>query len=474
MIILLIEVIPLAYNFVTPALAEIAKDFETTAVGWVITIVTLVLAATTPIVGKLGDIYGKKRVMLAASGVFAAGSIIAALAPTFGLFLLGRGLQGAGMGILVLAYGLIRDVLPREMVPVALGFIATGMGASTILGPILGGFLIDNFGYSSVFWAQLAHVAVAGVLVAALVPESTLRTPSRLDVAGALILGVGAFILLFGIGQAMTWGVTDVKTVITVLGGLAILVGWLFYERMPAEPLIDLTLLLDRPVAKTLAASALIQFVLVSHSMLIPMFAMTDDKLGLGYGFGRTALGVALFTVPTGIASMIAGPVGGYVSKRFGPAVVLVFGGVTLGIGSTLLATMHDTVPQLIVAQLVMGLGLGSASAALPNLIMRNAPARSQGIAGGMLNLSGSMGSAIGSQLMIAILMVPGVMVAAGHASLYQEAGFVYAFAALAVAGLLAAAVGLSLRKHVATDGQQSGGQSQEDAVTEQSLAGRH
>ncbi|MFC9790993.1 MFS transporter [Rhodococcus sp. NPDC127528] len=445
LIILLVEVIPLAYNFVTPALPEIAGHFRATAVGWVITIVTLVLAATTPIVGKLGDIYGKKRVMLASAAVFGLGCLVAALAPNFAVFLVGRGLQGAGMAILVLAYGLIRDVFPREIAPVAVGFVATGMGASTILGPILGGYLIDHFGYASVFWAQLGHVVVAGTLVAAFVPESTLRGKSRLDLLGAVILGAGAFLLLYGIGNATTWGVTDLRTASTVLGGLAVLGGWLLYERRPSEPLVDLTLLFDRPVAKTLTASALVQFVLVSHSMLIPMFVMADEKLGLGYGFGRTALGVALFTVPTGIASMIAGPVGGQISRRVGPAAVLVFGGVTLGVGAMLLATVHDTVAQVICGQVVMGLGLGSASGALPNLIMRTVPARSQGIAGGMLNLFGSMGSAIGSQLMIGILAVPGVMVAAGHRSLYKETGFVYAFAALAVAGALAAVVGLSL-----------------------------
>ncbi|MFC4603969.1 MFS transporter [Rhodococcus kronopolitis] len=448
LVILLVEVIPLAYNFVTPALPEIAGHFQTTAVGWVITLVTLVLAATTPIMGKLGDIYGKKTVMLSASAVFGLGCLIAAVAPNFEIFLVGRGLQGAGMGILVLAYGLIRDVLPRELVPVAVGFIATGMGASTILGPIIGGYLIDNFGYTSVFWAQLAHVAVAGVLVALLVPESTLRVKSRLDIVGALILGAGAFVLLFGIGKATTWGFFDTRTLISVLGGLVILGGWLLYERRPAEPLVDLTLLFHKPVAKTLAASGLVQFVLISHAMLIPMFVMTDRALDLGYGFGRTALGVALFTIPTGIASMIAGPVGGHLSRRTGPALVLVVGAGALTVGSLMLAMMHDTTAQVILGQIVMGIGLGAASSALPNLIMGTVPATSQGIAGGMLNLFGSMGSAVGSQLAVAILTVPGVLVAANHLTQYQESGYVYAFAALAIAGGLAAALGLSLHKH--------------------------
>lgn len=166
LIILLVEVIPLAYNFVTPALPEIAKHFGTANVGWVITIVTLVLAASTPLVGKLGDIYGKKRMMLVSAAVFGAGSLLGALAPNFELFLVGRGLQGAGMAILVLAYGLIRDILPPSIIPVAVGFVATGMGASTILGPIIGGYLIDHFGYTGVFWAQLLHVAVVGIAVA--------------------------------------------------------------------------------------------------------------------------------------------------------------------------------------------------------------------------------------------------------------------------------------------------------------------
>ena len=424
---------------------EIAGHFQTTAVGWVITLVTLVLAATTPIMGKLGDIYGKKLVMLSASAVFAVGCLIAAVAPSFELFLVGRGLQGAGMGILVLAYGLIRDVLPRELVPVAVGFIATGMGASTILGPVIGGYLIDHFGYASVFWAQLAHVTVAGVLVALLVPESTLRTKSRLDVVGALILAVGAFVLLFGIGKASTWGFADVRTLGTVLGGAAILAAWLLYERRPAEPLVDLELLLHRPVAKTLTASALVQFVLISHSMLIPMFVMTDRSLDLGYGFGRTALGVALFTIPTGIASMIAGPVGGYLSRRTGPALVLVAGAGALAVGSAMLAFMHDTTGQLIAGQIVMGLGLGAASSALPNLIMGTVPATSQGIAAACSTCSGRWAARSAASWPSRSSPSQACWWPPSKMPMYLETGYVYAFGALAVAGALAAVVGLSL-----------------------------
>ncbi|SEE38241.1 Major Facilitator Superfamily protein [Rhodococcus jostii] len=447
LIILLVEVIPLAYNFVTPALPEIAKHFGTANVGWVITIVTLMLAASTPLVGKLGDIYGKKRMMLVSAAVFGAGSLLGALAPNFELFLVGRGLQGAGMAILVLAYGLIRDVMPPAIIPVAVGFVATGMGASTILGPIIGGYLIDHFGYTGVFWAQLIHVAVVGIAVAIFVPETTLRTKSKLDVLGAVILGLGAFVLLFGIGKATAWGYTAPQTLLCVGGGLAILAAWLVYERTPKEPLIDLQMLKHGPVAKTLAASGFVQFVLVSHSMLIPMFVMTDPDLGLGYGFGVTALAVAIYTVPTGVVSMIAGPVGGYFTRRIGPAPVLVFGGACLSLGSVLLATLHDSTAQMMFGQLVIGLGLGSASATLPNLIMRTVPAQTQGIAGGMLNLSGSLGSAIGSQVMIAIVAIPGVVLV-GRAAQYSEKGFVYAFCTLAVAGLLAAVMGLLLTRN--------------------------
>lgn len=447
LIILLVEVIPLAYNFVTPALPSISQHFDTANVGWVITIVTLMLAASTPLVGKLGDIYGKKRMMLVSGGVFAAGSLLCALAPNFELFLAGRGLQGAGMAILVLAFGLIRDILPKSIIPVAIGFVATGMGASTILGPVIGGYLIDTFGYTGVFWAQLVHVVVAGAVIAFVVPESTLRTPSKLDIAGAVLLGIGAFVVLFGIGKAGTWGYTSAQTLLCVGGGLAIIAAWLFYERRPAEPLIDLKLLREGPIAKTLLASAFVQFVLVSHSMLIPMFVMTSPDLGLGYGFGVSALAVAIYTVPTGVVSMIAGPFAGYFTRRIGPAPVLIFGGVALAAGALLLAILHDSTAQILIGQTVLGLGLGSASATLPNLIIRTVPARSQGIAGGMMNLSGSLGSALGSQIMITILAVPGVVLV-GRAAQYAEQGFVYAFFTLAAVGAMAAVMGVLLTRN--------------------------
>ncbi|MDI9919165.1 hypothetical protein [Rhodococcus sp. IEGM 1379] len=175
-------------------------------------------------------------------------------------------------------------------------------------------------------------------------------------------------------------GYSSLETIVSVGGGIAILIGWVFYERRPAEPLIDIDLLKLHAVAKTMAASGFVQFVLVSRSMLISMFVMPDPDLGFE---------------------------------------------------------------------------LGTASATLPNLMMRTVPAETQGIAGGMLNLSGSMGSALGSQLMIAIRAVPGVMLV-GHASQYQESGYVYVFLTLSVIGAAAAAMGVLLTRAKAVDAEPS------------------
>lgn len=437
-IVLLVEIVPLTYTLVTPALTQIAEEFSTTQVAWVITLTTLVGAAATPVVGKLGDVHGKKRVLLAVAVVFVVSSLLAALAPDFPLLLTGRALQGIGLPVMVLAYGLVRDIFRPKLVAVALGLVSTGMGISAVIGPVVGGYLIDHFGYTGLFWFQVVHALIALTLVAVLLPESALRARARLDWAGAGLLSLGATVLLLGLSESKDWGFTSGRTLVCVIGGVVVLAVWLTHERRLPEPLIDLALLKQRPVAMALTASAVVQIAFVGQSMLVPMLVMMPESAGLGYGFGSSALGVARFMLPLGIVAMISGPLAGHASRRFGARPALMFGGVAVAGGAVLLAVRHDTVPQMMIAMVVFGIGLGTSSSALPNLLVQHVPAQVQGIAGGMLNLTGSLGSAFGTQMLVVILAAPGV-VTAGRSTMYPESGFVAAFLTMAAVGLCAA-----------------------------------
>ncbi|MED5811010.1 MFS transporter [Mycolicibacterium sp. 050232] len=445
LIILLVEGVPLAYTFVVPALMEIAGHFQTTEVAWTLTVLTLSGAVFTPLVGKLGDMHGKKRCLLIAASLFVVGSVVCAVAPNFPIFLAGRAIQGAALPMLVLAYGLIRDLLPRDLVTTALGFVATGLGISAVAGPFVAGYLIDRFGYGGVFWFHAIYTAVLGSMLAIMLPESPIRAPGKLDVIGVLLLTIGATLLTLGVGESYAWGIGSTKSLAVIAAGLVLLVGWFCYQRVPSEPLVGLNLLAKPAMKWTLLGSFFLQFTLLSYPMLITMFAMTPPNAGLGYGWGLSALGVSQISGFTGITAVIAGPLAGWYCRRGNPELMLVLGGFSMMVGCAMFATAHASTGMAMLSSAIFGIGGGAGSAALSNLIVRHSPASSQGIAGSMMNEIGLIGAAVGTQITLVVLSLPGV-IKVRDASMYHEAGHVHAFWALAISASMAGLAGLAVR----------------------------
>ncbi|RKT86990.1 Major Facilitator Superfamily protein [Saccharopolyspora antimicrobica] len=428
LLVLLVEITGLTYTMVTPALSEIAAAYRSPDISWIVTAVTLVGAIAFAVCGKLGDIYGKKAIALVCTAVFAVGTALCATAPVLPLLIAGRALQGFGLAVLSLAYGLVRDVLPKRLIPIALGFIGTGMGASAIIGPVISGLLVEPFTFRGIFWFQFGYAIVVGLLVWRFVPESGLRARAGVDWIGASLLGFGALAFLFGVGTIKSAGWLSVPVLGGIGAGVLLIAGWFRYERRAADPLVRIDLLAQRRVGLPLLANACVQFALVGNSMLVPMFVMSAPEGG--FGFGATALEVAGFLAASGVSAMVAGPVSGLISRRFGPRAGMTFGASALVTGAALIAFVHDTATAVLLAQLVFGIGIGSASAALPNVLVHAVPADVQGVSGGMLNLVGSFGSSIGSQVLIVLLLLPGA-----H---YTETGFVLAFLATAACGAIA------------------------------------
>ncbi|MEV0698749.1 MFS transporter [Saccharopolyspora sp. NPDC050389] len=441
LLVLLVEITGLTYTMVTPVLSNIAAAYRSPDISWIITAVTLVGAIAFAVCGKLGDIYGKKKVALACTAVFSAGTALAATAPVFPLMIAGRALQGFGLAVLSLAYGLVRDVLPRRLIPIALGFIGTGMGASTIIGPFISGILLGAFSFRGIFWFQLCYAVVVGLLVWRLVPESGLRAKVGVDWIGATLLGLGALAFLTGVGMAKKAGWGSVPTLAGIIAGVLLIAGWLAYERRASDPLVHIDLLARRRVGLPLIANACVQFALVGNSMLVPMFVMSSPEGG--FGFGASAFEVAGFLAATGVSAMVAGPVSGLVSRRFGPRTGMAFGASALTIGATLIALAHDTAGIVLLSQLIFGVGIGATTASLPNIIMHAVPANVQGVSGGMLNLMGSFGSSLGSQVLVVLLLLPGATYLGSEVH-YAESGFVLAFLATAVCGAIALVSALS------------------------------
>lgn len=429
-----VEATGLAYTMVTPALTGIASTYEAPQIGWVMTSVTLVGAVSYATFGKVGDIIGKKKVAVGVTLAFTVGSVLAAIAPTLGVLIAGRALQGMGISAIALVYGLVRDLFPQRLVPIAYGFIGAGFGMSPIIGPVIGGYLIDSFTFRAVFWFLAIYGALVAALVQSLVPETSLRTRTPLDWLGIAILGVGAVAFLLGVDRAGSAGWSDPLTLLGIVGGLLTLALWVRYERRPTHPLIDIGLLKQPRVSGTLVTSAVVQFSLAGSNMLLPLFVMAPVESG--YGFGASALESAQYIAVGGIAGAVAGPLCGFTARRVGPRVTLTVGVSALLVGSLLLGLVHTTSPAVMAGKFIIGIGIGVCSASLPTMLVASVPARAQGISGGMMNLAGSLGSAFSTQILAVILLVPDHQRIGGEA-VYAESGFTFGFLLIAAVGVI-------------------------------------
>ncbi|WP_280417730.1 MFS transporter [Nocardia carnea] len=443
--ILLFEIAPLELSMVYPSLRYMAGEFRTPNIGWVLTIVSLVGMVCQPVLGKLGDIYGKKRVLMCIAGMFAVGSLICAVAPSFPILLIGRALQASSVGITAVAYGLIRDIFPARLVPIALAAVSTGIGLNGIVGPLLGGYLATTFGYQAIFWFLLCYVAVLAPVVYVIAPESPLRLPHRLDLLGALLLGSGAGLLLLGISQGGAWGWTSMRLWLVV--GLAVVLLALFVgqELRSPQPLIDIRLIWGRAMRMTLLASFLGGFVLGGYSFLLPLMMESPRVAGISYGFGLSALGYALWTSPLGVGTMVAGPLGGLVAKRVGPRTSLIMAMTAFTVVLGLLAFVHEYRWQISILVACLGIGMGFFYASGSNLVVEAVPASKTSASAGVLGCSNSLGVATGVTVLGAVLSANVLYADAGdHHIVYSDNAFVYAFctaSAIGAAGLVVALI---------------------------------
>ncbi|MCG2621404.1 MFS transporter [Arthrobacter sp. I2-34] len=441
-IVLLSEVASFEYNMVSPALPNIATSFGTTQPGLVFTVLLICGAMLLPILGKLGDVIGKKKVLLLGAGAMAVGTLICSIAPVYSIFLAGRGMQAFGMVGLVLTYGLIRDLLPKKWVPVAIGGIGAGVGVSGVLGPTLGGFLTQNYGYKSVFVFLTVYIIVTVLLVAVVVPETPVRARHKIDFLGALLLGGGAALLCYAT-------VKSPYQAVSAVAGALLLVAFILVERRAAEPLMPLTLMRQRKVWATLLISSLLGFIFNSNVAIISQMAQSAPVSGVDSGLGLSPVEFSLtYALPLGLLGSASGLGAGYLAKRIGPKYPMIFSALCWFAGAMLIALgLVGSSGMLLLVAFIFGLGNGSYHASASNLVIEAVPATTQGVGASLKatseQLFGAFGNAIiGAVVAAAIISTPG---GAGPIS-YDMGGFHLAYGIYAAVALLAIIVTLTLR----------------------------
>ncbi|WP_040806302.1 MFS transporter [Nocardia concava] len=263
-IVLFTEISPMQYVMVASALRQIAPTFpdQGANINWAIIVFGIFGAAVSPLIGKLSDIYGKKRMFVVCGVLFLLGTLLCAVTSTWALFLIGRALQATAIATTVVSYGLIRDLMPRRMVPIGLGIASTGLGVSALAGPLIGGYITDHTSWRGLFWFLFIFGVVMIPLLIVIVPESKLRTPQRLDLVGAILLGAGATLTLLYLDKGQDWGWTKPSTLAWLIGGVVLLALFPIVEMRAKQPIMDMKLLFNPRVSIVLFVGLLASFMI--------------------------------------------------------------------------------------------------------------------------------------------------------------------------------------------------------------------
>jgi len=438
-VVLFAEIAALQYTMVASAARDISPSFPGVGanISWMVIIFGLVGAATTPLFGKMSDLWGKRLMMLIAGGSFTVGTLICALTDSWALFLVGRALEAVAITAPTVAYGLFRDILPRRYIPASIGVIATGLGMSALFAPLLGGWLLDHYSWRSLFWFLLIFVLVMLPLLYFLVPESPLRSDQKLDVTGALLLATGVGFVLLYLSNGSTWGWGRPTAWGWMVGGLLLLVAFVMVERRTAQPIMDLELLFSPKVMVVLLAATMGSMVIGIQGYSIPYMLQTPTHAALtatvlkqvvagssgrltsamipilhigfnaplAYGLTASLLGYGYHSaVFSGGTGMLAGAGAGEWSRKVGPRLPLIGAMATFTLSTVMYAFYSHSAWQYAVFAIIFGFGFGAFYAAAPNLIIEAVPARQQGISAGMLGVVNSLATSVGTALLTACL----------------------------------------------------------------------
>ncbi|MDX2564685.1 MFS transporter [Streptomyces sp. TX20-6-3] len=449
-------VVSMMQTLPVPILGLIRTDLGTSAanVSWVTTATLLSAAVFTPLLGRFGDQHGKKPTLVAVLGVMVVGSVVAALATSLPLLILGRVLQGAATAIFPLALSVLREEVRPQKLPGAMSLVSGTLAFGSGLALVATGLLTSgsDADYRSAFWMATGFAALALLAVVFLVPATRHKTGGRTDFLGALTLGVTLLLLLLPISQGHEWGWASARTLGSFAGAAVMAVVWVLVERKVREPLVDMRMFVHRPVLMANLAGILVGFGMFANFLGVSYLVQMPGAL-TGYGFDASILRASVeFLLPGAIVSLLASPIGGQLVRHRGPRTALALAAGLGAVGFAWLALGHGHTASVIGAGIVVGAAVSFGYAAMPAVIMSSVPHHQSGIANGINSISRSTGSAIGSAVVTTILASATIEhLPAGVPPLPAESGFTLTFWIGATAfALVALIAGLGLRGRAA------------------------
>ena len=326
---------------VIPALPTLQHELHTseTGVTWLLTAFLLSASVGTSIIGRLGDIYGKERVLLRTLVVLAFGTLLAALASSLPVLIVARVIQGVAGGIFPLAFSIARDEFPRERVAGSIGLMSSILGIGGGLGLVMGAVIVEHLGWHWLFWLPLAVTLLAAAATWRYIPESPIRAPGRINWLAAAVMSLGFSLVLIAIAQTTVWGWGSVKTLALLAAGLAVCGLWVVVELRSSVPLVDMAMMRIRGVWTTNLAAFLLGAGLYASFIVFPQFAQLPKSTG--FGFGASIVVASLYLLPSALGMGLLGSVAGRVARRYGSKLALVAGSLVTAVAFASPAVQH-------------------------------------------------------------------------------------------------------------------------------------
>jgi len=412
----------LMQTLVIPLIVELPRILHTSPsnASWVITVTLLVSAVATPITGRLGDLYGKKRMLLICTVPLFAGPLVCAASSSVVPMIVGRGLQGIGAGVIPLGISVMRDVLPAERLGSAIAVMSASLGIGGALGLPISAAVVQYTSWRIMFLGAAALVAVVAAGIWLLVPDAEPRGTGGFDPLGALGIGVTLVCLLLAVSKGADWGWNSTLTVSLFAASAVALAVWMWWELRLDDPLVDLRVAARRPVLLTNTASVVIGFAMYAQSLILPQ--LLQLPLETGYGLGKSMLEMGVWMFPGGLVMMAVSPVGARLSARFGPKVTLVIGSLVIAVGYGAAMALMGSAPGILVITCVSSAGVGLAYGAMPALIMSSVPLSETASANSLNTLMRAIGTTT-SAAVIGVVLAQMSTFLGGH-PIPTEAGF--------------------------------------------------
>ena len=435
--------VSLTQSLLIPVLPTLTASLHTSTTNaeWLLTSTLLVAAVAVPVVGRLADLFGKKRLLVFTLAAFVAGSLLCALSNSLGALIVGRAVTGLSMAAIPLGISLVSATLPPERARSGIALISAMLGIGGALGLPLAGAIAEHANYHILFWICVAGGGVCLAGTAYFVPEAPILARGKMDVGGSVLLGAALITLLLPLSEASVWGWGDPKTLGLLAAAVVLFAVFAVVERRRASPVVDLRVNARPALLLTNLASVAVGFAL--FAILLGTASYVQAPPSSGYGFGSSILVSGLCLLPSGVFMLLMSLVSPKISARFGPKITLALGAAIVGLGFIERIVLTGQLWQVVLGTTLAGMGTGIAYAAMPSLILLAAPRSELAAANSLNSLARSVGSSLAAALGGTILAAS--LITVGGYALPSLSAYRMLFAVCAGAAFLGAAISLCI-----------------------------